>query len=300
MENSILFSIVIPTYNRAPFIKRTIESFLSQSYSNYEIIIVDDGSNDNTEDIVNAISDDRVHYYKKNNEERGAARNFGLKLAKGNYINFFDSDDLAYPNHLAIAIKTIEKNSLPEIFHLGHDLKTPTGELLETCNSFDGNTEVYAIRKKKISINALFVKREVALGLPFSINRLLSASEDALYLCQLCARYTLYYDNTITSTIVEHDTRSMVTASEHQLLNRRKYLIEGLQKDALFMEKYATTIAHIRAEMSYLLCLSCLASHENIKAYKYFKESLKGSSMTLFNKRTLVFINKAIINFIKY
>lgn len=297
METPVLFSLVIPTYNRASFISKTVDSFIAQTYANFELIIVDDGSKDNTDEVIKSITDPRVSYHKKANEERGAARNYGLAIAKGEYVNFFDSDDLAYPNHLETAKQTIDKFSQPEIFNLGHDLKTPEGKLLESCNSFDGNAEAYAIQKKKISINALFVKREVALSLPFSTNRLLSASEDALFLCQLCARYTLHYANTVTSTIVEHDSRSMVTASEEQLLNRRKYLLEGLQHDPVFMAKYGTNLKIINGEMAYLLCLSSLTAGNNAKALTYFKESLHGSATSLLSRRTLVFLKKWGLNF---
>ena len=70
MDSKVLFSIIIPTYNRAAFILKTIQSLLDQSYQNFEIIVVDDGSKDNTDEIVKGISDSRVSYYKKENGER--------------------------------------------------------------------------------------------------------------------------------------------------------------------------------------------------------------------------------------
>ena len=82
IEEPILFSVVIPTYNRATFVTKTIQTFLEQTYTNFEIIVVDDGSKDNTAEMVQNISDPRLRYYKKENGERGAARNFGLAQAK--------------------------------------------------------------------------------------------------------------------------------------------------------------------------------------------------------------------------
>ena len=73
------FSIVIPTYNRAQLVSECIRSVLKQTFGRFEIIVVDDGSTDTTEESVKAITSDRLFYYKKNNEERGAARNFGIK-----------------------------------------------------------------------------------------------------------------------------------------------------------------------------------------------------------------------------
>lgn len=87
-------SIVIPTYNRACQIKTCIENLQNQSFEDFEIIIVDDGSTDNTEEIVRNISDNRIVYIKYA-ENRGAchARNVGIRCARGNYIAFQDSDD---------------------------------------------------------------------------------------------------------------------------------------------------------------------------------------------------------------
>jgi glycosyltransferase involved in cell wall biosynthesis len=259
---------------------------------------VDDGSKDNTEDVVKEITDKRVSYHKKANAERGAARNYGLDIAKGDYVNFFDSDDLAYPNHLETAYKVVKENNHPEIFNVGYDIKTPEGQLLSEHTYFDGNVEAYAIKTKKVSINALFVKTAIAKEIRFSENRLLSASEDALFLCQLCARYTLHYNNTITSTIVEHDSRSMVVASEQQLLNRQKYLEEGLRNDAVFMNRYGKYVDSISGEMDYLLCLSCFANKNSTQARLYYKKYLAKTQASFYSKRTVVFFKKIIQNWL--
>ena len=91
-----LVSIIMPSYNTGCFIKETIESVLAQSYSNWELIIVDDCSKDNTDDIVKPyLSDARIRYLK-NETNSGAAvsRNRALREAKGRWIAFLDSDDL--------------------------------------------------------------------------------------------------------------------------------------------------------------------------------------------------------------
>jgi len=90
--HSPFFSIVIPTYNRAHLIVDTLESIRKQTFTDYEVIIVDDGSTDNTSEVVQAyISTYQLQgnwtYYKKENAERAAARNFGTRKAKGKFIN---------------------------------------------------------------------------------------------------------------------------------------------------------------------------------------------------------------------
>lgn len=96
-----LVSVIIPTYNRANLIKETIVSVLEQTYQNFEIIIVDDGSNDNTAEIVGGIKDKRIFYFRL--EHKGIpsiARNYALEKSKGEFITFLDSDDLWLPEKL--------------------------------------------------------------------------------------------------------------------------------------------------------------------------------------------------------
>ncbi|MBJ8051876.1 glycosyltransferase family 2 protein [Bacillus cereus] len=100
-KNEVLVSIVIPTYNRSELIKRTINSVLAQTYTNFELIIVDDASTDNTEDIVNEYHDDRIKFIKLNGNSKGTKpRNVGIKESKGEYIALLDSDDEWLPNKL--------------------------------------------------------------------------------------------------------------------------------------------------------------------------------------------------------
>ena len=96
MKACPLFSVIIPTFNRADFIGKTVESVLRQTFTDFEIIVIDDGSTDNTAEIIAPIIDERLTYHFKQHEERAAARNAGTKLARGEYVTFLDSDDLLY------------------------------------------------------------------------------------------------------------------------------------------------------------------------------------------------------------
>ena len=136
--NNPFFSIIIPTYNRAHIVNITIESVLKQSYTDWELIIVDDGSTDNTKNVVNAIQDERIHYIFQINAERSAARNNGIRNAKGKYICFLDSDDLYEENHLETLYSNIQEKNVPiALFfvHANHYINkqkiTPALESLE-------------------------------------------------------------------------------------------------------------------------------------------------------------------------
>lgn len=106
-----LVSIIMPSYNTAPYIKETIQSVLNQTYTNWELIIVDDCSTDNTDEVLSEIHDERIKYFK-NEKNSGAAvsRNKALREAKGQWIAYLDSDDLWMTEKLEKQINFMKKN----------------------------------------------------------------------------------------------------------------------------------------------------------------------------------------------
>jgi glycosyltransferase involved in cell wall biosynthesis len=110
------FSIILPTYNRASFLSRSIGSVLIQDFQDWELLIIDDGSTDHTKEIVNSFNDQRIKYIYQENSERSAARNHGIKLATAEWICFLDSDDEYLQEHLKIFHKEIESNETPKMF----------------------------------------------------------------------------------------------------------------------------------------------------------------------------------------
>lgn len=103
-----LVSVIIPTFNRASVLERAIESVLAQTYKNYELIIIDDGSTDNTEEVLNKYSEYKI--IKTHNNGVSIARNIALKESNGSWIAFLDSDDEWLPDKLAKQITFIEKD----------------------------------------------------------------------------------------------------------------------------------------------------------------------------------------------
>jgi glycosyltransferase involved in cell wall biosynthesis len=116
--NKPFFSIIIPAYNRAHSIKKAIASILNQTFNDFEIIIIDDASIDNTKEVIDEIEDPRINYYRnETNQERCISRNKGIELAKGEYICFLDSDDYHLLNHLLTIYVEIEKNNFKKAFY---------------------------------------------------------------------------------------------------------------------------------------------------------------------------------------
>ena len=104
-----LVSVVIPSYNRAHCIEDSVRSVLAQTYEDLEVIVVDDGSTDNTEDVLSSIDDERIRYVWQENAGACVARNHGVDLARGSIVAFHDSDDLWLPNKLELQLAALEE-----------------------------------------------------------------------------------------------------------------------------------------------------------------------------------------------
>jgi glycosyltransferase involved in cell wall biosynthesis len=115
-----MFSVIIPTYDRLPFLKRTLESVWQQTFTEYEIIVVDDGSTDGTDEYLETIGD-RAQIIRGKNRGPGSARNAAIENACGEYVAFLDSDDLWFPWTLETYRLAIEQNESPS-FLVGHRL----------------------------------------------------------------------------------------------------------------------------------------------------------------------------------
>ena len=122
IKQDICFSVIMPTYNRAFCICDAIDSLLAQSFSNYELIIIDDGSSDNTEELIQSkywefLENGKIIYHKQKNKGVCYARNTGLKLAKNEWITYLDTDNSLTPYFLEVFKKEIEKNPEFTIFY---------------------------------------------------------------------------------------------------------------------------------------------------------------------------------------
>lgn len=294
--NNILFSIIIPTYNRANMIEKTIQSILLQSYINFEVIVIDDGSTDDTERIVKTIVDDRIFYYKKDNAERGAARNYGVQKAKGNYINFFDSDDLAYNIHLQSAYELITEKSNPEVFVLSYDIKNTKNKIIRVAPIFK-NLNQQLIQGNLLSCNGVFIRKDITEKYPFSEIRELSASEDYLLWLKLATQYKFVFSNEKTSVIIEHENRSVLIMDLDKLLLRKNLFFQALFNDIKLVEFYSPYKNIISSQLnSYISLHIALTKSQKLISFKYLILSLKNYPPSIFSKRFLAIIKHLIIN----
>lgn len=164
--NTPLVSIIIPTYNRAHLIGETLYSVLAQTYTNWECIIVDDGSTDDTVEVVGEYlkKDSRFKYFTRPIElTKGAnsCRNYGYGLSTGEYVNWFDSDDIMHPDFIKIKIKYLNEKKYKIIICSGYFVDNRL-KILRELNYYDAKNlfKTYSMYKSEILTPSVLIKKD--------------------------------------------------------------------------------------------------------------------------------------------
>lgn len=118
------FSVIIPLYNKENFIENTLKSVLNQSFANFEVLLINDGSTDKSEEKALQFKDSRIHYFSRKNEGVSSARNFGLEKAQSPYIAFIDADDYWHPHFLQEMFQNINRFPELKVFTAAIELET--------------------------------------------------------------------------------------------------------------------------------------------------------------------------------
>lgn len=144
-----MFSVIIPAYNAEPFIRNSIQSVLAQTVDDFEIVVVDDGSKDNTKEVIKSIEDLRIRYIYQENAGVSAARNKGIQSAKGEYVCFLDADDLWKPNHLEVLTNLINKYPEASVYLTGYEILLHNGKtILKCCPLVNGDMQSHNVFKQ--------------------------------------------------------------------------------------------------------------------------------------------------------
>lgn len=211
----IKFSIVIPLYNKVNFIKNTIKSALDQSFKDFEIIIVDDGSTDNSLNVVNDITDERIKVYAKKNGGVSSARNYGIQKATYSYIAFLDADDIWQDTFLSEICLMIEKYSTASVFCTNYAMLYSDGKVIINNKKdlqegfWEDYFKVAAYRDAVVWTSACCVKKGALekIGL---FNEDFSMGEDLDVWFRLALEYKFAYCNKVLATYNKYDQHGLV------------------------------------------------------------------------------------------
>lgn len=162
MLSTPLISIITPTYNREKTLSQAVESVLSQTYKNWELIIIDDGSTDNTREMLSKyLNDPRIKYRYQNNSGQSTARNHALKLYTGKLVCFLDSDDFWPDNKLERQVNLMKVHPTVDIIHGDEITVDESGREITRHNMkrYSGQITKNLIADNSVSINTVIVKR---------------------------------------------------------------------------------------------------------------------------------------------
>lgn len=263
-------SVIIPTYNRATTIIKSINSVLNQTYSNFEIVVVDDNSDDNTKDIIKQIQDDRIIYIKnKKNLGAASARNIGIKNATGELIAFQDSDDEWDKTKIEKQIKKLSENEkygavYCAFMYIGKESTYQIPDASEPISKLEGNIFENLLQRNTVSTQTLLVKKSVldSIGI---FNDKLKALEDWELALRISREFlfgyineclvNVYYSENSVNNNVENSSLAQIYIYGRYLkfvLDKRKY-IDGI----LYMLR---TINKVQNKKVYEECINKIVS----------------------------------------
>ena len=307
MKPKVTFSVVIPLYNNEHFIGRALESIIGQGYPPYEIIVVDDGSTDRSADIVKQFADPRLCLFSQKNSGVSAARNKGIKEAKGDITAFLDADDQWYP-HFLETIKRLNKE-YPEAgaYATAYELAFTDGIRIKSkClgipeEQWDGILQRYfqAALSYAVWSSAIAIRREVFDVVGFFLVGM-HMSEDLDLWARIALQYPIAYNNKVSSIYYKNfkyrskqDGFSITLSSFVPRLEKRlddadipKGMIQDYKKYIAYHKMQVAWLVFRRSGDSVLLrkqlheCLPLLERGWN-QAEKYFLKCYIGSLLPI-------------------
>jgi glycosyltransferase involved in cell wall biosynthesis len=298
MKADILFSIIIPTYNRADLIMETLESVFNQVYKNYEVIVVDNCSTDNTQELLQPlIENNRIRYIRHDrNYERSRSRNTGMEHAKGDFLTFLDSDDFMYPSCLADAALYISENPDIKFFQNLYELVNNDRKRIYLFKFPSLKNQYWALANGNfISCIGGFVHRDIYKSIRFMEDQKMIGSEDYDIWFKVVARNRMGRINKINSGIREHPNRSVNHGVYENLDYQKSIVLSNIKNDPVTLLKFNNYLNRIEASF----CLQQAAVGNQLKNKKLTVQSLrnaiKADRSVIFSPRFL----KILLNILK-
>lgn len=206
-----MFSIIIPLYNKELSIKNTIQSVLNQTYQDFEIIVINDGSTDNSAKVVESISDNRIRLEHQANQGVSAARNYGIKEAGREWIAFLDGDDLWEVNHLEEIEKMMKEFPDEKVYVTSFEYsdKRPMFKYPRKNTIFKVDNYFKEAIKEKLMWTSIVVANKECFDKVGFFNVILNRGEDLDLWARLAREYSVIKSSIVTAVYrIEAENRS--------------------------------------------------------------------------------------------
>lgn len=258
LRNNPVISVVIPTYNRAPIIGRTIRSVLAQTYRNLEIVVIDDGSSDETKAVIETFEDPRIKYLYRSRNSLGlnrpaAARNLGINNSNGDYIAFIDSDDEWMSDVLMKQVNALDGTSANvgaaytrSVRLGGGNTRYVPGSQIKNTH---GNIHDELLHGNFISISSVTIKRECLYNSGL-FDDTMPRLEDWEFLLRISKSYEFVYINEALS--VSHIMVDSLSEKRHNFVDAYKLIIDRYLTNRPDMD---TALTSHYWYMGHLLCM---------------------------------------------
>jgi glycosyltransferase involved in cell wall biosynthesis len=280
-----LVSVVIPTYNRAEYIAETIESVLQQTYSNLEVIVIDDGSTDDTANVVAAFAP-KVRYVWQENSERGASRNHGLRLASGDYIAFLDSDDLWLPDKVASDLEIIAPDPGIGVVYTDSLQIDAAGRELRIVRAAGPSGDVTSdlLLRNFVSMGCHLVRTEAIRSIDgFREERELAGAEDWEMWVRLSLATRFAYNPVATTKIRTHDQNTMTNPVAMQRSLGRA--AELLHESVPLSSRYRKRLKRMDAMVALVNAINYCTQGEKPRSREFLKNALVADPKILLDPR---------------
>jgi glycosyltransferase involved in cell wall biosynthesis len=280
------FSIVIPTYNRAGFILDTLGTVFAQTFQDFEVIVVDNASTDNTAELLHPLAaQEKIKYLKHDkNYERAKSRNTGQENATGTFVTFLDSDDFMYPNKLRDAYDFAMANPTCRFFH----------NLYELVDENRKRIYLYPFHKLKnpikqicegnfLSCIGVFLHRDLFSKVRWDENPLLTGSEDYDFWIRVMAlEKTVCRIEKINSGILHHPGRTMNNPQTHTAAERFRYIISKIENTPQLLETYGPYLKKLGA-FRWLFLAGIARSISYRETLKYLAKAIRTDVSVVFS-----------------
>lgn len=259
------FSIVTPLYNKESFIGETIDSVLSQTYDDYELIVVDDSSTDNSAEIVKSFGDPRIKLFSKKNGGVSSARNYGISQSTGNVVCFLDADDLWEKDYLLKLKKVVTDNPMAGMYCCGWKSFINNKENVVSTYVVDtlkkGETKVIDYFKtsvaKRSSIaltSAVAIKRQVITDYSLAFNEKYSMGEDIdLWVRTALCTKLVYHNEPLM--LYRTFAQGSLTLTANSIKQSTEYYKWYALSNNLNLKRFTTFMLYARAKKEYSMGL---------------------------------------------